>query len=59
MNVLTVGTEYVSDKVFDEIASYNYLVDQHTKDFGTFIQSDWAILPRIYCLAFVLTNTIW
>jgi outer membrane receptor for ferrienterochelin and colicins len=33
MNVLTVGTEYVSDKVFDEIASYNYLVDQHTKDF--------------------------
>ena len=50
-NVLTFGTEYVSDKVFDEIASYNYLVDQHTKDFGTFIQSDWEILPSLDLLS--------
>ena len=50
-NVLTFGTEYVSDKVFDEIASYNYLIDQHTKDFGTFIQSDWEILPSLDLLS--------
>lgn len=50
-NVLTLGTEYVSDKVFDEIASYNYLIDQHTKDFGTFMQSDWAILPSLDLLS--------
>jgi len=50
-NVLTLGTEYVSDKVFDEIASYNYLIDQHTKDFGAFMQSDWAILPSLDLLS--------
>lgn len=50
-NVLTFGSEYVSDKVFDEIASYNYLVDQHTKDFGTFIQSDWEIFPSLDLLS--------
>ncbi|MFA9187426.1 TonB-dependent receptor [Flavobacterium sp. FBOR7N2.3] len=50
-NVLTFGTEYISDKVFDEITAYNYLVDQHTKDFGTFIQSDWAILPSLDLLS--------
>lgn len=49
-NVLTVGTEYISDKVFDEISSYNYKVDQHTKDFGSFVQSDWEILPSLNLL---------
>lgn len=49
-NVLTVGTEYISDKVFDEISSYNYQVDQHTKDFGSFVQSDWEILPSLNLL---------
>ena len=46
-NVLTFGSEYVSDKVFDEISSYNYLVDQHTKNFGTFLQSDWEVTPSL------------
>ncbi len=50
-NTLTLGTEYVSDKVFDQIAPYNYLVDQHTKDFGTFLQSDWEILPSLDLLS--------
>ena len=50
-NVFTFGTEYVSDKVFDEITSYNYLIDQHTKDFGTFVQSDWEILPSLDLLS--------
>lgn len=50
-NTLTVGSEYVSDKVFDQISSYNYLVDQHTKDFGSFVQSDWEILPSLDLLS--------
>jgi outer membrane receptor for ferrienterochelin and colicins len=50
-NVFTVGAEYISDKVFDEIISYNYLVDQHTKDFGSFLQSDWEILPSLNLLS--------
>lgn len=50
-NVLTFGTEYVSDKVFDEISSYDYLVNQHTKSFGTFLQSDWEITPSLNFLS--------
>jgi outer membrane receptor for ferrienterochelin and colicins len=50
-NVLTFGAEYISDKILDEIQSYNYLVDQHTKDFGSFIQSDWEILPSLNLLS--------
>lgn len=50
-NTLTIGTEYISDKVFDEIKSYNYIVDQHTKDFGSFLQSDWEISPSLDLLS--------
>lgn len=50
-NTLTIGTEYISDKVFDAIDSYNYLVDQHTKDFGSFVQSDWQITPSLDLLS--------
>jgi outer membrane receptor for ferrienterochelin and colicins len=50
-NVLTFGSEYLSDKVLDEIQSFNYLVDQHTKDFGTFFQSDWEIVPSLNLLS--------
>lgn len=50
-NVFTVGSEFVSDKVFDEITSYNYLVNQHTKDWGTFLQSDWEITPSLNLLS--------
>ncbi len=51
VNVFTFGAEYLSDKVFDEIDAYNYLVDQHTKNFGAFLQSDWAILPNVDLLS--------
>mgnify|MGYP003477914799 FL=1 len=51
VNVFTFGAEYLSDEVFDEIVSYNYLVDQHTKNFGAFIQSDWEILPSLDLLS--------
>ena len=50
-NVFTFGSEYVSDKVFDKIPSYNYLVDQHTKDLGTFLQSDWDFLENFNLLS--------
>ncbi|MDX9880939.1 MAG: TonB-dependent receptor [Prolixibacteraceae bacterium] len=45
-NVLTFGTEYVFDDVFDTIPSYNYETDQITKNVGGFAQSDWQIAPN-------------
>ncbi len=45
-NVLTLGAEYVVDDVFDEIKTYNYLTDQNSRNFGSFIQSDWAITKK-------------
>ena len=50
INTLTFGGEYVVDEVFDEITSYNYLIDQTTKDLGVFLQSDWEILPTLTLL---------
>ncbi len=49
-NVFTLGAEYIFDDVFDEIKTYNYLTDQTTKNFGTFLQSDWAINTRMTLL---------
>ena len=50
-NTFTLGTEYIYDDVFDEISTYNYLIDQTTKDFGAFLQSDWEILPSLTFLS--------
>jgi len=50
-NVLTFGSEYLSDKVFDYIPSYNYLIDQLTEDWGTFIQSDWDFAKNFNLLS--------
>jgi outer membrane receptor for ferrienterochelin and colicins len=50
-NVITLGSEYISDKIFDEIKSYNYFVNQHTKDWGTFLQSDWEITSSLNLLS--------
>ncbi len=50
-NILTLGTEFISDKVFDNIPTYQYLVNQHTMDWGTFIQSDWDIAKKINLLS--------
>lgn len=49
-NILTFGAEYILDDVFDEIPSYNYLIDQTTKDLGLFVQSDWEIMPELTLL---------
>ncbi len=50
-NVLTLGTEYVYDDVYDEIPTYNYKTDQTTEDFGMFLQSDWEIIPNLTLLS--------
>ncbi len=50
INTLTLGVEYLYDKVFDEINSYNYLIDQTTKDLGAFVQSDWQVIPQLTVL---------
>lgn len=46
-SVLTAGTEYVYDKVFDEIPAYRYEIDQTTKNFGAYVQNDWDISPSL------------
>ena len=49
--VLTAGGEYVYDSVFDEIKSYNYEIDQTTKNIGFFVQQDWDVTPKLNFLA--------
>ncbi len=49
--VLTVGGEYLYDDVFDEIPSYNYLIDQTTTDLGAFVQHDWDVSPQVSLLS--------
>ena len=49
-NVLTFGSEYVSDDVFDQIESYQYTVDQLTQNLGAFAQSDMDITSSINLL---------
>jgi outer membrane receptor for ferrienterochelin and colicins len=50
VNVMTLGAEYVEDQVFDEITSYNYLIDQRTTNLGMFFQSDWEISDAVNLL---------
>lgn len=50
-NVITFGSEYLVDDTFDEIEAYNYNVDQVTKDFGMFVQSDWELMPSLNLLS--------
>ncbi|MGQ1784281.1 TonB-dependent receptor [Saccharicrinis sp. GN24d3] len=49
-NNLTFGLEYNYDMVDDEILAYQYIIDQTTKNFGTFLQSDWAINRKLTLL---------
>ena len=50
-NVFTLGAEYLVDDTYDEIESYNYLIDQETRDLGFFIQSDWELIPSLNLLS--------
>lgn len=45
-NVFTIGGEFIQDDVNDFIEAYNYKVDQLTKNFGFFFQSDWEISKK-------------
>lgn len=46
INVLTFGAELNLDNVMDRIDTYNYLIDQETRNFGVYAQSDWTINPN-------------
>ncbi len=50
-NVLTIGGEFVQDDVFDVITAYEYEIDQVTKNYGFFFQSDWEINDKWNLLA--------
>ena len=50
-NVITFGGEYLMDDVLDEINAYSYKIDQTTKNFATFLQSDWKITPALNLLS--------
>ncbi len=50
-NLITIGAEYLSDNIKDEIATYNYLIEQEVNTFGTFLQSDWELYKKIRLLS--------
>ncbi|MCK3683639.1 TonB-dependent receptor [Maribellus sp. YY47] len=50
-NIFTFGAEYVTDDVYDQIEAYNYLIDQNTRNFGAFVQSDWSLTRKTTLLA--------
>lgn len=50
-NVLTFGGEYIVDDVLDVIDTYNYKIDQLTKNAGAFLQSDWSLTEQISLLS--------
>ncbi len=50
-NVLTFGAEYLTDDVYDEIEAYNYLIDQNSRNFGAFAQSDWEVFRKLNLLS--------
>ncbi|WP_439184998.1 TonB-dependent receptor [Carboxylicivirga taeanensis] len=45
-NNLTFGSEYNYDMVVDEIKAYDYLLDQTTRNFGAYFQSDWELAQK-------------
>ena len=42
-NMISTGFEYMMDDIFDEIKSYNYLIQQKVNNLGAYIQSDWTL----------------
>lgn len=46
-NTMTFGAEYIDDDVIDEIEAYAYLIDQRTKLYGAFGQSDWELTENL------------
>ena len=50
-NIFTVGSEFISDYVYDEIAAYNYIVDQEVNTLAFLFQSDWSFNDKINLLS--------
>lgn len=50
-NTFTLGAEYLYDDVLDVIPSYNYEIDQTTRNFGLFLQSDWQFTKSLNLLS--------
>lgn len=50
-NIVTIGGEYIEDDIEDVIEPFNYKIDQKTKNFGTFLQSDWEIGKKLNLLS--------
>jgi outer membrane receptor for ferrienterochelin and colicins len=50
-HLLTAGAEFLYDAILDEIPTYNYLIDQNTQNFGTFLQSDWQPFEKLNLLS--------
>lgn len=49
-DVLTAGIELNGNNTKDEIPGYNRLIDQRTKNIGTYIQYEWNIVPTLKTL---------
>jgi outer membrane receptor for ferrienterochelin and colicins len=50
-SLVTIGSEFLEEYIIDEIDSYNYLIDQKTRNIGTFIQLDWNLNENINLLS--------
>lgn len=50
-NTLTLGGEYLSERVLDRIPAYAYEIDQHTRNAALFVQSDWQVRPSLTLLS--------
>ena len=50
-SVTTFGSEFVKDFILDEIKTYNYNIEQTTKDLGFFLQSDLDLNNQINILS--------
>mgnify|MGYP001174403738 CR=1 FL=1 len=50
-HIFTLGGDYLYDKIYDEISSYNYIIDQAIYNMGWFVQSDWSLNNRFSMLS--------
>jgi len=45
-SVVTLGAEYLYDDILDQISAYNYLIDQNTRNLGTYLQHNWTLTRK-------------
>ncbi|MBI5324450.1 MAG: TonB-dependent receptor [Ignavibacteriae bacterium] len=53
---LTVGTDFLFDEIYDKIKSYEYKINQTSKDLGAFIQIDLNLFSDFTLLAGLRTD---